>query len=189
MAMATVPITAMATATGRRRSSVTDLHWYVAYVKSCQERKVAEALGNMGVGYYLPVQREVHQWSDRKKIVARLVLPRMIFIRTTEAGRLGPMRVIPGLLRYMSNKGPYNPVIIRDAEMESFRAMVEHSGRNVSMNGEALVPGDRVRIVHGPLTGYEFELVSIGDARCLGVRLGSLGYATMDLSADALEKI
>ena len=59
------------------------LNWYVAYVKSCSEFKVAEFLEKFGYEYYLPVKREVHQWSDRKKIVRKLVLPRMIFPPTT----------------------------------------------------------------------------------------------------------
>ncbi len=40
------------------------LNWYVAYVKSCSEFKVAEFLEKFGYEYYLPVKREVHQWSD-----------------------------------------------------------------------------------------------------------------------------
>lgn len=52
--------------------------WLVAYVQSCLEKKTAERLKAMGVEYYLPIQSEIRQWSDRRKRVDRLVIPMMI---------------------------------------------------------------------------------------------------------------
>lgn len=171
------------------RSDPNKYHWYIAFVKSCQERKAAEALMHMGKEYYLPIQREIHKWSDRYKIVERLVIPRMIFIRCRDCDRIPIKESVWQICGYMSNGGPYNPSIVRDAEMETFRAMVEHSGRNVSLASAPLAVGDHVRITSGPLAGYECELVSLDGARCMAVRLGVLGTATMDLALDTVEKI
>ena len=165
------------------------LNWYIAYVKSNQERKDAEVLTRMGQEYYLPIQREIHRWSDRNKIVERLVIPRLIFIRCRECDRIPLKEKVWQIYGFMSNGGPYNPSIVRDVEMETFRAMVEHSGRNVSMSSKPLAVGDHVRITSGPLEGYECELVSIDGTRCLAVRLGVLGTATMDLALDTVEKV
>ena len=41
--------------------------WLVAYVQSCLEKKTAERLKAMGVEYYLPIQSEIRQWSDRQE--------------------------------------------------------------------------------------------------------------------------
>jgi hypothetical protein len=46
-----------------------------------------------------------------------------------------------------------------------------------------------VRVLDGPLAGLECELVSVGGGRCLAVRLGLLGTATMDLDIQTVEKI
>lgn len=167
----------------------TDKHWYVAYVKSCRERVVAASLGALGYQYYLPVQRVVRRWSDRRKIVERLVLPRMIFIRCAEKDRIRPLDEIDALYRYITVSGPYTPAVVRDVEMETFIRMVEHGGRDVTMTGDALAPGDNVRVVSGPLTGLECELISVKGRRCLAVRLGMLGTATMDLATDDVQKI
>lgn len=35
----------------------------------------------MNYEYYVPIQTEVHQWSDRKKRIDRVVLPMVIFVR------------------------------------------------------------------------------------------------------------
>ena len=43
--------------------------WYVALVRMHHEKKVAERLDKMGIENFVPVQQEVHQWSDRRKVV------------------------------------------------------------------------------------------------------------------------
>ena len=43
--------------------------WYVAHVRIHHEKKVAEYLGKMVIETFVPVQQEIHQWSDRRKLV------------------------------------------------------------------------------------------------------------------------
>ena len=164
-------------------------HWFVAYVMACRERKVAEALGRLGYEYYLPLQRRVRQWSDRKKIIECLVLPRMIFVRCDEMARRRSLEEVPGMYRYITFGGPFKPAVIPDKEMETFRSMVENGGREVTILSEPFAPGDKVRVVTGPLAGCECELIAVGGRRCLAVKLGSLGTAKMGLDLDMVEKI
>lgn len=167
-----------------------DRHWFVAFVMSCREKKVGESLGKAGYECYIPIQREVHKWSDRKKIVDRLLIPRIVFVRCTEIERRRSFDLAPGLCGFInSGKGPGNPAIVRDNEMETFRAMVEHGAGKVTMTNEVLVPGDHVRIIDGPLNGLECELVSVGESRCIVVRLGELGTAKMDIDRCTVKKI
>lgn len=163
-------------------------HWYVAYVRSCMERKAAEMLTSLGYECYLPVQREIRQWSDRKKVCERLVLPRMIFIHCDQYQRVRTLEEVPYLYRYITVSGAFTPAVIRDQEMDAFRAMVDKSGRKVSVT-TTFVPGDNVRVVSGPLTGMQCKLASVKGGRCLAVNLGLLGTATVELSLDTIEKI
>ena len=164
----------------------TDRHWYVARVRSCQEKKAAEGLASRGTEYYLPVRREVRRWSDRRKVVDALVLPRFIFLHCTNQERLEALAAEPRIIGFLSSEGV--PSVVRDVEMEAFRRMVEQGG-GVSVTRQPLAPGDRVRVLDGPLAGLECELVSVGSGRCLAVRLGLLGTATMDLDIQTVEKI
>lgn len=43
--------------------------WLVAIVRICHEKKTSERLTKMGIENFLPIQQEVHQWSDRRKVV------------------------------------------------------------------------------------------------------------------------
>lgn len=166
-----------------------DKHWYVSYVRSCREKIAAEKLAFHGYEYYLPVQRVVRQWSDRKKIVERLVLPRMIFIRCTETERLRSLDLVSDLFKYITIKGPFTASIIPDTELEAFRMMVERGSCDVNVVGEHFSPGDKVRVVSGPLEGFECELLTVGGKRCVAVRIGFLGTATMDINIDTIQKI
>lgn len=153
------------------------------------ERKAQEALTMAGYECYLPIQREVRQWSDRKKVVSRLVLPHMIFVHCTEYERRKSTEEIRYLYRYMCSGGPYTAVIVRDEEMATFISMVEHGGRSVNISDKPLAVGDKVRVVSGPLAGCECELVRVEGNRCLAVRLGAIGTAVMDIESDSVEKI
>ena len=75
--------------------------WLVAYVQSCLEKKTAERLKTMGVEYYLPIQSEIRQWSDRRKKVDRLVIPMMIFVHVTPQERPLPLHRCPP---FMANR-------------------------------------------------------------------------------------
>ena len=167
-----------------------DKHWFAAYVKSCKEKITSERLCLLGIENYLPVWNEIHQWSDRKKVVGRLVIPGMIFVHCTEADRLRSLKESPYLYKYITEKGPFTASVIPDKQMDVFRRMVDYGKGKVEMSAEVLSPGDHVRVVSGPLEGVECELVRIGDKRrCLAVRLHGVGTAMMDLDMEILKKI
>lgn len=163
-------------------------HWYIAYVQSCKEKKAAESLGRCGYEYYLPIQKELHKWSDRNKLVDRLVLPRLIFIRCMEHERIPIRQNVHYIAGFMSVRGPYTPATVRDEEMEIFRRMVE-GGRRVDIQSERPVAGDKVRVVDGPLQGFQCQLIEVDGQRCVAVSLGAVGTATMQLDIDSVEKI
>ena len=48
--------------------------WLVAIVRICHEKKTGERLTKMGIENFLPIQQEVHQWSDRRKMADRVLL-------------------------------------------------------------------------------------------------------------------
>ena len=156
---------------------------------SCRERKVGEVLGLLGVEYFLPEQEVVRQWSDRRKKVRRLVIPRMIFIRSTEVRRRSLLGNVPGLVRFMSRGGAFNPVIVPDNQMDVFIRMVTQSDEPVAMASEPLIPGDHVKVVGGPLEGIECELVDVQGDKCIALRLGAIGTATMKISLSSVVKI
>ena len=56
--------------------------WIALYTRPRSEKKVRAYLDSIGVENYLPVQNQLRQWSDRKKMVEVVVIPMIIFVRT-----------------------------------------------------------------------------------------------------------
>lgn len=163
------------------------MHWYVGCVRSCQEKKVAEALQSRGVEYYLPFRREFRKWSDRRKLVEVPLVPGFVFIHCLNSERTPILEAEHRIWRFLPYAG--KAAIVRDKDMDAFRKMVENGDREVRFSDRQLAPGDRVRVISGPLAGLECELAEVSGNRCLAVRLGMLGAATMDLDLETIEKI
>ena len=62
--------------------------WYVALVRMHHEKKVAERLSKMGIDSFVPVQQQIHQWSDRRKMVNTVLLPMMVFVHVNPKERM-----------------------------------------------------------------------------------------------------
>lgn len=165
-------------------------NWYVAFVKSCQERRVAEQLRDSGVDCFLPVQRVVRQWSDRKKEVEVLVLKGLIFVHTDDKRRVELLKEIYGIYAYMNaGGGAYHPVVIPDSQMRTFMYMLGQTELPVTVVTEPLQPGDKVRVLRGSLAGLEGEFIEHGNHHQVFVRLDILGAASVEISPADLEKI
>ena len=45
--------------------------------------------------------------------------------------------------------------------MERFRFMLDYSDSAISLNDPSLIPGEKVRVIKGPLSGLKGELVTV----------------------------
>lgn len=164
-------------------------HWYALYVRMHHEKKTAARLDELKVTNYLPVQEVVRQWSDRKKKLSVVVIPMMIFVRTTEHDRLELIRNIPAITGSLMDRSTHRPAIIRDEEMDQFKFMLDFSEQTVHFLDKPLVPGDRVKVIKGPLTGLEGELILIDNKAEIVVRIDQLGAASVEIPGGYVEKI
>lgn len=162
-------------------------HWYVGYTRTNQERKAAEKLASMGIESFVPVRREKRKWSDRTKVVDVLLIPGRIFVRCNEAQRLDVLRGVAQIFAFMNDKGPFKPVIVPDGQLSDFKAIVESYDTSLELVSAAV--GDRVRITGGHLAGLEGLLVRKGNLNTFAIEIESIGYATVNVSIDDVEKI
>ena len=65
--------------------------WYVALVRMHHEKKVSEYLNKVGIENFVPVQKEIHQWSDRRKLVETVLLPMMVFVHADPKERMAAL--------------------------------------------------------------------------------------------------
>lgn len=161
--------------------------WLVAYVQSCLEKKTAQRLSAMGIEYYLPTQSEIHQWSDRRKRIDRLVIPMMIFVHVTPQEQHLPL-TLQAVSRYMVLRGESIPTIIPEEQMERFRFMLDYSPETVELCNTPLATGDKIKVIKGPLAGLNGELLTINGKSKVAVRLDMLGCIHVDMPVGFVEK-
>lgn len=58
--------------------------WIAAYTRPRSERKLAQELSKLGIETYIPIQSQLHQWSDRKKKIDIMIIPMIVFAHITE---------------------------------------------------------------------------------------------------------
>ena len=165
---------------------MTEKKWLAAYVKMHHEKRVRERLSELGIENFLPVQTEVRQWSDRKKRVEQVLIPMMIFVHVdTEEQRT--VLTHPSVLRYLVLRGEHAPTEIPEEQMNRFRFMLDFSDQPVSFNTAGLQPGEKVKVIKGPLAGLEGEFVTVGGKSNVIVRISHLGCAVLEVNASMVE--
>ena len=162
--------------------------WYVALVRMHHEKKVSEYLNKVGIENFVPVQKEIHQWSDRRKLVESVLLPMMVFVHADPRERMEVLNFTT-VSRYMVMRGESSPAVIPDEQMARFRFMLDYSTESVSMNSSPLARGEQVRVIKGPLTGLVGELVNVDGKSKIAVRLNMLGCACVDMPIGYVEPV
>lgn len=163
-------------------------HWLVAYVQSNREKKTFERLMSIGIESFLPLQEEIHQWSDRRKKVQQVIIPMCVFVRVTYPERLQVLQ-LPSVNRFMVLRGESTPAKIPESQMERFKFMLDYSEQAVEMCYEHLQPGERIRVIKGTLAGLEGELITIDGKSKVAVRIDILGTALVEVPIGFVEKI
>lgn len=126
--------------------------WYVFYTKSRQEKKVRDLLLKNGYDVFLPLQKVVRQWSDRKKKVEVPLFSSYIFVNDA-AHRIPSILQVPGIAWSIKHNG--KPAFLRDDEHELIQKflatgiMIETS----AAVADELKKGDKAQVIGGALQG------------------------------------
>lgn len=139
-----------------------------------------------GYEVYLPLKRELRQWSDRKKMVEVPLINSYIFVRFVENERKAIYEV-NGVVGFVNDMG--KPAVISEREMENMRRAVD-SKADFEVKQGVLHVGEAVRITSGPLAGVEGHISEIKGDRKLHITISEIGYTLIiDIRNDNYEKI
>lgn len=159
--------------------------WYAVYTHSRQEKRISSDLTAMDVENYLPLTTTLRKWSDRKKKVTEPMIRSYIFVHVTEL-EMPLIRFVTGVIRYIPFYG--RPVAIPDYQIQNLR-ILEGSELPFTPENQMLVQGEKVRIIHGPLTGLRGIIVRTGNKSKLWITITALHYhLTVDIVDAYVEK-
>ena len=166
--------------------------WIAVLVQVNCEKKTATRLGKVGYETYIPTQKQVHKWSDRKKKVDQLIIPMVVFVRATirEEEWLRDQSYIYKLLALPGSDEDKKRFAtpIPDNQIERLKFLLENAESEVTIVNNFKV-GELVRVISEPLKGLE-GVVSEADEKSsiVGIQIDGIGYACVKIGKHEISK-
>lgn len=132
-----------------------EIKWYPFYTKSKYEKKVYLELLKQNYEAYLPLQKTIRQWKDRKKIVEVPLFSSYIFVRIAPRQIIEVLR-INGIARYISFNN--KPAYVKDEEIDLIKSFLDTNSRIEVVDG--LIKEDsEVVMKSGLFSGYKGKVI------------------------------
>lgn len=166
-------------------TGISNSKWYPVYTHARAEKKACQALVNKGIETYLPLHRQLKQWSDRKKWVEEPFIKSYLFVRISDHEQ-AEVLMTKGIARfiYFSNKVASMP----DRQVEELKLLMA-SPYELEITEENLQPGEKIMIKAGPLKGITGEIIAYRSQKQLILRLESLGCSIIvHVSASLIDR-
>ncbi len=150
--------------------------WHAIYVHSRAEKKVHVELTLKGIESFLPLQRKLRQWSDRKKWVEVPLISGYVFVHITR-WHYDAVLQTDNVMQYVRFEG--KAAVIRDQDIEVLKRMLGQSDLEIEITREELQPGMQVEIIAGPMMGVKGELISFRGKNKVALRIPPLGFTVL----------
>lgn len=160
--------------------------WYPVYTQSRAEKKAYQALLSKGIEAYLPLQRQLRQWSDRKKWVEEPLIKSYLFVRIVRQQQTEVL-MTTGISRFIYFSGKI--AAMPDRQIEELRLLLA-SPYELEITEEKLLPGEKIEIKAGPLKGIRGEIIEYRSQKQLLLRLGDISHSiVVNVSASLIERM
>ncbi len=145
--------------------------WSPVYTHPRAEKKAYQALVNKGITVYLPLHRQLKQWSDRKKWVEEPLIKSYLFVHIKKSEQTEVL-MTKGIIRFIYFSGKIATMPSR--QIEELKLIIA-SPYDLEITEENLQTGEKIIIKAGPLKGVTGEVISYRSQKQLLLRLESLG--------------
>lgn len=147
--------------------------WHVIYVKSRWEKRVYESLKEISLEPFLPLTKTLRQWSDRKKVIFRPLIPSYVFVNLNSPKEFHKALSVDGACSFIRFGKEYAKVT--DKEINNMKFLVEDQNIiDLETNHQAPKVGEVRKINYGSLQGLECEVLKVNNTNKIVVRIDSL---------------
>ena len=167
--------------------SVTKKRWHVIYTRSRAEKRVDEELTKEGIECFLPLQKKLRQWKDRKKWVEMPLIPGYCFVNISrkEYDKVLQTNNVVGYIFFEKKAA-----IIPDEQIQALKKMITQFDVEVNVSNSNFVKGKKIEIISGPLLGLTGELREVRGKNRFMVRIVQINTTfSVELSADKLSYV
>ncbi|WP_346857521.1 UpxY family transcription antiterminator [uncultured Draconibacterium sp.] len=130
--------------------------WFVIYTRSRAEKKVKEELIAKHIDCFLPMQKQLRQWKDRKKWVETPLISGYCFVHITRKDYDSVLQS-PNVVCYVTFEG--RAAVIPEQQILFLKQLLKQYDFDVQVSHDNFIQGEKVEIVEGPLVGMRGELI------------------------------
>ncbi len=136
--------------------------WYLVYTNPRAEKKVAKVYEQIGLEYFLPLQKTIKQWSDRKKWVEEPLFKSYVFIKIDLEKSVYQALSVSGASRLVQFNGKAAEVDEREINIvkKLLGDLSELTILNSSKDYLEHQEGDAIEVIAGPLMGCEGKFLN-----------------------------
>lgn len=161
--------------------------WIAVYTRPRSEKKVATELSKSGIEIYIPIQKQLRIWSDRKKFVDVPVIPMILFAKIREED-IKIIREHSLIIRIISQPGRKDPAHIPTRQIENLKYVLGQSEIPVSFENGYFKSDDIVTIVRGSLIGLVGQVKDVKDDMTeVWISINLLGGTIVKIKSSDLE--
>ena len=156
--------------------------WYVVYTRSRAEKKVRDELTFNNIECFLPLQKKLRQWKDRKKWVEMPLMSGYCFVHISRK-EYDKVLQITNVVCYVTFDG--KAAVIPEKQIDFVKQILKQSDFEVSVSHESFKPGKKVEIIEGPMVGLRGELVEARGKNKFIIRLNQINSTfTIEITAE-----
>ena len=124
-----------------------------------------------GLEVYLPLQKVMKQWSDRKKKVELPLIPSVLFVRLEwkEIASVYSIVGVTGILKYLGQAA-----IVKDQEIQNLRILLQEVFVD-ELTQVDIQAGDLVEVIAGPFKGMQALAIQLQNSMRLIIEIKNMG--------------
>jgi len=152
-----------------------DLNWYPVYTNPRAEKKAFEALMEKNIPAYLPLHKQLRQWSDRKKWVEVPLIPSYLFVQINSR-QMADVLMCRGISRFIYFSGKV--ASIPERQINQLKLLLA-SASDLEVVEHSFEAGQQVVVKAGPLQGLRGELISWHSSQRMLVRIDYISQSVL----------
>lgn len=158
--------------------------WLVVYTRSRAEKRVRDELTQNNIECFLPLQKKLRQWKDRKKWVEMPLMSGYCFVHISRK-EYDKVLNTNNVVCYV--KFERKAAVVPDKQIEYLKQMLKQNDFDVSVSHETFQRGKKVEVIEGPMTGLRGELVEARGKKKFVLRLTTVNSAfTVEIPSSQL---
>ncbi len=149
--------------------------WYIWYTQPRIEKQLEKRLAGEGIDVFLPLHKELRQWSDRKKWVEVPLFRGYLFTKISQR-KFEEIRRTNGIVTYVRFNG--QAATLSENEIYRIKQLITDP-EDLEVLHTTFREGERVQVISGPLMGVEGLVVEHKGAKKVAVNIEKLGQSIL----------